>query len=542
MRERNYRLSGPAAMDLIEEAVHLLRSAPTRALAAYYMGSVPFVLGLLYFWADMTRSAFARDHCGSAAWAMVGLFIWMKTWQSVFARMMRAAMLGEAESPLSLRRWCRTAVSQAIIQSTGTLLLPVAGLATLPFGWAYAYYQNATVLDDGEENTHGELTKKAAKLAAQWPAQNHLLLGTVAIGLFFIFLNLAVALINIPSLLHSLLGIETTFSMSMMSLFNSTFVAALCGMSYLVVDPLVKTVYCLRCFYGESVNTGADLQVALRRASLKRAGALLALCMLLLPGFAQAADAPAKVEKPVVESQKLDRAIEEVLAQREYAWRLPRERVTEDHGPVAEFLNSIAEWFRSVGNAIKRVIREVYLWIERFFEREPKQHNDSGGGEAWMWSMRIMVFILLVVCGCALALFIHRWWKRQPKPEPIVAEAVAVPDLRDENLTANQLPEDEWLKLARQMLERGELRLALRAYYLASLAHLGQRELIEIARFKSNREYEIEVRRRGRPFPDLVQAFAANVLTFDRVWYGTHEVSGELLTQFKGNLERIRAC
>ena len=542
MRERSHRLSGPAALDLIEEAVHLLRTAPTRALTAYYIGSVPFILGLLYFWADMTQSAFAREHCGTASWAMVGLFIWMKSWQSIFAGMMRAAMLGEPGQPLSLRRWGRTAVSQAILQSTGMLLLPVAALATLPFGWAFAFYQNVTVLDDGEATTQSGLTKKAAKLATQWPAQNHLLLGTVFIGLFFIFLNLAVALINIPSLLHSMLGIETTFSMSMMSFFNTTFVAALCGVSYLVVDPLVKTVYTLRCFYGESVNTGADLEVALRRASLKRAGAVLALCVMLLPGFLQAADAPTKAEKPVVESQKLDRAIEEVLSQREYAWRLPREKVAEENGVISEFLNSIAEWTRSVVNSIKRLIREVYLWIERFFTREPKQHNDSGTGEAWMWSMRIMVFVLLAVCGCALALFIHRWWKRQPKPEPIIAEAIAVPDLHDENLTANQLPEDEWLKLARQMLERGELRLALRAYYLASLAHLGQRELIQIARFKSNREYENEVRRRGRPFPTLVQAFADNVLTFDRVWYGTHEVSGELLTQFQGNLERIRAC
>ena len=46
-----------SAIRIIEEAVHLLRSAPGSLLAGYYIGSAPFVLGLMYFWADMSRSA-----------------------------------------------------------------------------------------------------------------------------------------------------------------------------------------------------------------------------------------------------------------------------------------------------------------------------------------------------------------------------------------------------------------------------------------------------------------------------------------------------
>jgi len=54
-----------------------------------------------------------------------------------------------------------------------------------------------------------------------------------------------------------------------------------------------------------------------------------------------------------------------------------------------------------------------------------------------------------------------------------VSEAIfPVPDLADENIRADQLPEDGWTKLARELLERGEFRLAMRAFYLASLAHL----------------------------------------------------------------------
>lgn len=38
---------GMPALDLIEEAVHLLRTAPLSYLAAYYVGALPFMLALL---------------------------------------------------------------------------------------------------------------------------------------------------------------------------------------------------------------------------------------------------------------------------------------------------------------------------------------------------------------------------------------------------------------------------------------------------------------------------------------------------------------
>ena len=50
-----------SALRIIEEAVHLLRTGPGLLLSVYYLGSVPFVLGLLYFWADMSRSPNANE-------------------------------------------------------------------------------------------------------------------------------------------------------------------------------------------------------------------------------------------------------------------------------------------------------------------------------------------------------------------------------------------------------------------------------------------------------------------------------------------------
>lgn len=65
--------------------------------------------------------------------------------------------------------------------------------------------------------------------------------------------------------------------------------------------------------------------------------------------------------------------------------------------------------------------------------------------------------------------------------------------------------------MALDFLARQEFRLALRALYLASLAYLGQRELIFIHRSKSN-------------------------------WDGQNEIGPESIDAFVANLDRMRAC
>src|SRR6266850_4795168 len=98
MKRAHRRREGKGGIELIEEATHLLRTAPAGALATYYVGSVPFVLGLLYFWADMSRNPFAYQHLAGASLGMTVLFLWMKFWQVVFARKLRAAISGDPDA------------------------------------------------------------------------------------------------------------------------------------------------------------------------------------------------------------------------------------------------------------------------------------------------------------------------------------------------------------------------------------------------------------------------------------------------------------
>ena len=69
-------------IELYEEAVYLLRSAPAAVLASYYIGALPFILALLFFWADMTQNALAYEHCAPASLVVALLFCWMICWQA----------------------------------------------------------------------------------------------------------------------------------------------------------------------------------------------------------------------------------------------------------------------------------------------------------------------------------------------------------------------------------------------------------------------------------------------------------------------------
>lgn len=96
------------------------------------------------------------------------------------------------------------------------------------------------------------------------------------------------------------------------------------------------------------------------------------------------------------------------------------------------------------------------------------------------------------------------------------------------------------MRLGQDLLQRGELRLAFGAFYLASLAHLAERQLITLAKFKSNLNYQRELQRRAHALAMITELFARNVAAFERSWYGPHEVTAELL-QLAANTERLRA-
>lgn len=553
MTRHAHRTAGTPALDLFEEAAHLLRGAPISAFLQYYLGTVPFALALLYFWADMSRGAFAETRCAAGALLLMVLFVWMKCWQSAFATSLRARLTGSEPSRWTLRRAANIAIVHTALQSSGLLLLPIALVVAIPFPVVFTLYQNLVLLADGESPRLREALRRAAAEAVRWPVQGWSLKAIFLLFGLFVFVNVILGLQIGPALLKIFFGVETSFTRSPgWSIGNTTFFATAGVITWLCLDPLVKAVYLLRCFYGLSLQNGEDLKVEIARARLARSTlAAVALCFLAsggdLAARAAEAEAPARPAapevQPAVAPAELNRAIERVLNQPEFVWRQPRERAAQgEPGWLRKFIEQAAEVITNALRAVRDVFLKALLWLKEFFERwfRAKPSNSEAGGD-WHGGAQTLVFMLLAVTLSVLGVLLFRLFRDRRRRPVVAVQAVAVrPDVADENVTADQLPEDDWLKLARELAARGELRLALRAMYLASLAHLGQRELVVIARFKSNRDYELELRRRARAWPDLQRAFAENVGAFDRTWYGLHEVTQDGVSQFEGNVQRIR--
>jgi hypothetical protein len=526
---------------LLEEAVHLLRKTPLFLLSSYFIGTLPFLLGLFYFWADMSRSADAKSYHAVASLGLALLYIWMKCWHAVFAARVKLKISGEPLPRWTLQRVVSLAANQAIIHATAFFILPLASLVVLPFGWCYAFYQNATVLALTELYDLKTLCKKAWFQAKLWPRQNHILMSVFFIFGCVVFINIASAIYVLPHLLKNYFGIESMFTLSGTHLINTTFWVVTIGMAYLCMNPLVKTVYVLRCFYGAALKSGEDLKTELKGLLHNRNVAVIGVLVMAL--LAVNPVPSTATETGFTSPEALDRSIDEVMERREFVWRMPRERIAEDEkepeGPIA----SVVVWIiDKVSKALNTVISWVNKLIDWLIGLMPggEHHKDSPDAN-WVSSVRFAVIALLIgLLGALVYILWRSWMRRQAAQTEIAAEAVeSTPDLEDEDTTAHDLPTNRWLDLARQLAEKGSLRLAIRAFYLASLAGLADHELITIEKFKSNRDYEKELFRRAHQKEGLLPAFSKSREIFERFWYGMHEISRPDLDNFAAIQKKV---
>ena len=306
---------------------------------------------------------------------------------------------------------------------------------------------------------------------------------------------------------------------------------------------------------GGALESGDDLRLKLKgfKASARKVAIAVALALMfslvgpMTPRVVAAEPAPARqIDSRELDasSRELDASIGRVLERREYTWRLPREKSAQ---PEKSWLSSVMEdFFKSISRSVEDVWKkawEIQEKLQRWF-RGDKESNEDGMAGGWNLASAAgpLLYTVLALSLVGILVWVIR---RGKKVKPVIAKAQALvptPDLHSENLLADHLPEDEWIKLARELMNMGELRLALRASYLAGLAHLGSRDLITIKRHKSNRDYDRELSRRARPQEALLAAFHENMEVFECAWYGLHEVTLEILGRFQQNLERIRAC
>jgi hypothetical protein len=162
-------------------------------------------------------------------------------------------------------------------------------------------------------------------------------------------------------------------------------------------------------------------------------------------------------------------------------------------------------------SAAARLIKRFLEWLRNLFPR-PKPF--SPGGAEWLSKIAIALVILLAlaVIFYVLKLFLPRML-RNGRPNQKTKKQARI--VLGEKLEPDQSATD-LLSEAEALARRGELRAAIRKAYIALLVELGDRKIISLAQYKTNRDYLRAVREIQPLYGDV------KLLTesFEQHWYG----------------------
>jgi hypothetical protein len=511
------------AFSLLEDGVHLLRRAGFASLVGHWTGSVPFALALLVCWNSLAGGPVSDAQCATGALLLALLLIWMNCCRARFAGRLLRQLSGTPETPWTPARMWRLAALQAFLAATKPLALLVSLLVLFPFARTVAFYRSAAALSDREDLDPLQAMQKARLVAGLDFGQTWKLLPLLLLLQFAVFANLALAVATLPQLVRILTGYESTFSRSGTYFVNNPlFFLFVLALSWLAFDPFVQAVYCVRCFQGESRETGEDIRAGLRRVRAALTGA--ALLLLAAVSTARAANA--------VSPADLEQSVRQTMQASDYAWRNPppAPQATGKMPWIVAVTDRMITALKNGLKAIGKLIMRIIAWIFDQLNVRPMPQGGGLPGAGLDRSLYVLIGIILAVL--AWVIWRRRLFQRR-KSKPAGAEAVPVVRLEEEGLTADLLPEEAWMELAEQCLREENFRLALRAFFLANLAWLGRLEFLVIHPGKTDREYELELRRRARPFPEGRDLFGANIASFERAWYGRHEVSREQVEEFR---------
>jgi hypothetical protein len=527
------------ALDPLEDAAHLLREAGLSTVVLHWIGSVPFAFGALAAWRSLTAPRVTEETCAAVAFALTLLLLWMSCWRAVFAIRLRSRVFRQPPIRWTVTLVLRLVRNQAVFAGFKLWVLPIAGLAVLPLPWVVAFFRNAAVYSDLDLS---QSAARAQKLAWFEQTRNSVAILVLSALALLTFMNFALTLAMLPQLAKTFSGIESVYTRSGLNLvLQPLFFLSALFCTCLAMDPFIQAFYVVRCFRGDSVDTGADLRARLvavgqspgprgpvgspgdlqSRASLIATFALL----LLVPAHPLAAE---------IDPGDLDRAVHRTLQSREYDWRLPEQSAGS---PRNSWIVSFTD--RMVAHA-RDALRTLAYWVDRLLKwlqgsNAPTPTGAIPGSEL---VGGLYLLIVLVLAGGAFALWRMRA-RRKKSPRTEIVTAVSI-DLRDESLTADRLPEEQWYSLAEDCLRQRDLRAALRALFLANLAWLQSHQLIAIHHGKTNREYERELRRRGRAAPEASPLLSQNIDAFERAWYGLHPAGPEDIDQFRLRLQQMK--
>jgi hypothetical protein len=168
-------------------------------------------------------------------------------------------------------------------------------------------------------------------------------------------------------------------------------------------------------------------------------------------------------------------------------------------------------------------------WLQQFI---PKPKPLAPGNAGWISQLAqfLVVLLALAVLAYVIKTFAPRIFRNRPakkkskaKPRIVLGETLA-PDESAGDLLAS----------AEALARRGELRAAIRKAYIALLVELGDRKILSLAQYKTNRDYLGAVRE--------VEPLHTNVKqltdSFERHWYGFASASDADWANFRARYKQ----
>jgi hypothetical protein len=202
------------------------------------------------------------------------------------------------------------------------------------------------------------------------------------------------------------------------------------------------------------------------------------------------------------------------------------ERITELQTPGTGKVPNIGEMSRKLAeilqrpeyarkvteqSALTRLMKQFLEWFRNLFPK-PKPFSPGSAGILTQIAQVVVIVIALAVLAFVVRLFLPRLLRnRRPRKETKQQARIVLGEKLEPDQSATDLLSD-----AEALARQGELRKAIRKAYIALLVELGDRKIISLAQYKTNRDYLRAVREVQPLYGDVKQLTDI----FEQHWYG----------------------
>lgn len=177
------------------------------------------------------------------------------------------------------------------------------------------------------------------------------------------------------------------------------------------------------------------------------------------------------------------------------------------------------------GSAISRLLDRFVRWLQGILPERSPTAPTRGSVFTRVAQIFVIVLALLVIAYAVFKLFKHfRGRVRSTKTKKKREARIVLGEKLEPDASATDL-----LAEAESLARTGDVRAAIRKAYIALLVELGDRKLISLAQYKTNRDYLRSVRN----LPSLHNNMTGLTDSFERHWYGFAQTSTTDWQNFK---------